>query len=74
MIDRKPDNFVAENFERTMVTRKTQSAGSLGNILSKESLKNNGNIKNFEVVRKNVQFCLPSTVSTTNSYHVHVQP
>lgn len=35
------DNFVAEKFERTMVARKTQLVGSLSNILSKESLKNN---------------------------------
>ena len=50
MIDRRSYNFLVEKFERTMVARKTQSIGFFNNIMSEGSLKNNGSIKNFEVV------------------------
>lgn len=47
---RKPNNFVVEKYARTMVGHKSLSVGYDGHVLSKESLKNNGNIKRAEVV------------------------
>jgi hypothetical protein len=47
IIEKKPNSLFIVKSERTMVPHKSNSVGNVGHILSKESLKNNADIKNI---------------------------